>query len=172
MFSLTKNLKIFAALFFFYTIIFRYFLSYSITNQMPILKWTVAIIYGIIIFFTAFMLGKSEVVNTGVIYLGFKYGSKREGKEFPLTEEALEDMDHGRNIYNQLHAIKKERLEMGDYRGSEITIGYIGLCLAIQVQDPSYIEDSLEYFKKHKCDAGIKRIQEFEKQPEENKNEE
>ncbi|MCK5022287.1 MAG: 2TM domain-containing protein [Candidatus Pacebacteria bacterium] len=73
MFSLTKNLKIFAALFFFYTIIFRYFLSYSITNQMPILKWIVAIIYGIIIFFTAFMLGKSEVVNTGVIYLGFKY---------------------------------------------------------------------------------------------------
>ena len=87
-------------------------------------------------------------------------------------EEALEDMDDGRNIYNHLQAITKERHKMGDYRGSEITIGYIGLCLAIQVQDPSYIEDSLEYFKKHKCDDGIKRIQEFEKKLEENKNEE
>ncbi len=73
MISITKNLKIFSILFFLYTIIFRYLLSHSITNNEPTLKWIAAIIYGILIFITAFMLGKSENISTGVIYVGFKY---------------------------------------------------------------------------------------------------
>jgi hypothetical protein len=35
--------------------------------------WASAIIYGVSIFITAFMLGKSEDIHIGVIYLGFKY---------------------------------------------------------------------------------------------------
>jgi len=73
MITITKNLKIFSILFIFYTIIFRYFLSLSISNHYQTLMWTIAITYGIAIFITAFMLGKSEDVNIGVIYLGFKY---------------------------------------------------------------------------------------------------
>lgn len=71
--NFTKNLKIFGFLFIFYTIIFRYFLSLSISNHDQILMWATAIIYGVTIFITALLLGKSEDIHIGVIYLGFKY---------------------------------------------------------------------------------------------------
>ncbi|NQT27368.1 2TM domain-containing protein [candidate division KSB1 bacterium] len=73
MFKLSRNLKIFSVLFILYTIGFRYFLSLSITNHNHVMLWATAIIYGVTIFITAFVLGKSEDINIGVIYLGFKY---------------------------------------------------------------------------------------------------
>jgi hypothetical protein len=71
--TLTKNLKIFGVLFIFYTIVFRYFLSLSISNHNQIMMWATAILYGVTIFMTAWMLGKSEDIRVGFIYLGFKY---------------------------------------------------------------------------------------------------
>ncbi|MEE4311151.1 MAG: hypothetical protein V2J62_04725 [candidate division KSB1 bacterium] len=73
MIKLSRNLKIFSLLFILYTISFRYFLSLSITNHNHVVQWATAIIYGVTIFITALVLGKSEDINIGVIYLGFKY---------------------------------------------------------------------------------------------------
>lgn len=46
------------------------------------------------------------------IYLGFKYGSKREGKEFPLTQEALEDI-----FETDLDAYEKAAIQLGEDMG-------------------------------------------------------
>ena len=46
------------------------------------------------------------------IYLGFKYGSKRENKEFPFTEEALEDI-----FEDDLEAYEKAAIQLGEDMG-------------------------------------------------------
>ncbi len=73
MINLSKNLKIFSLLFVFYTLCFRYFLSLSITSHNGTMQWSTAIIYGLLIFITAWILGKNEDITIGIIDLGFKY---------------------------------------------------------------------------------------------------
>lgn len=43
----------------------------------------------------------AEKDDTYFIYLGLKYGSKREGKEFPLTQIELEDEFEDVDLYEQ-----------------------------------------------------------------------
>lgn len=56
----SKQLGLFAALFAVYTIAFRYLLSNSLQNEQYKIVWVYAVLYGLIIFITAWNLGKAD----------------------------------------------------------------------------------------------------------------
>jgi len=56
----TKQLGLFALLFAIYTIIFRYLLSNSLDNEQYSVIWIYAILYAVVIFVTAWNLGKAD----------------------------------------------------------------------------------------------------------------
>jgi hypothetical protein len=59
---------------------------------------------------------KTEVIDKDDIYfiwLGFKYGAKKEGKEFPFTEDALEDI-----FENDMEAYAKSCELLGEDMGT------------------------------------------------------
>ncbi len=73
MIKISKNLKIFVILFTVYTLVFRYILYLSIIHHNHTLTWSTSIIYGIVIYLTAFLLGKADNLKSGRLSLGFKY---------------------------------------------------------------------------------------------------
>jgi hypothetical protein len=56
----SKQLGLFAALFAVYTIAFRYLLSNSLQNEQYKIVWVYAVLYGLVIFITAWNLGKAD----------------------------------------------------------------------------------------------------------------
>ena len=68
----TKHLLIYAGLMALYTLAFRIGLSYCIGHSAWVLLGAAAIVYGIVIFFTAWLLGKAENMRNSFFDLGFR----------------------------------------------------------------------------------------------------
>ncbi len=73
MIGLSRNLKIFSLLLTIYTILFRFFLSDSLTKQHFSDIWLIAVIYSAAIFITAFTLGATEKPRKSRAHLAFMY---------------------------------------------------------------------------------------------------
>lgn len=69
----TRQLIVFAILLAVYTLVFRMGLSYFIGSKAWILLWGSAILYGTIIAFTAYFLGKADAQDNPFFDLGLRF---------------------------------------------------------------------------------------------------
>ena len=70
---ITKNLIIYAALLFIYSVVFRYALSSILNAGKFNLAWIVGIVYGLFIFVTAWNLGKAHSLKKFVFDAGLGF---------------------------------------------------------------------------------------------------
>ena len=69
---LSKQIALYAIFFTLYTIAFRFLLSYSLNIEMYSVIWIYAVLYAVLIFFTAWQLGKSESLRSFIFDAGLK----------------------------------------------------------------------------------------------------
>ncbi len=69
----SKQFSLFLLAMAIYTLVFRMCLSHFLTNSNPIAAGISSIVYGIIIFFTAFFLGKSDGQKNAYFDIGLRW---------------------------------------------------------------------------------------------------
>lgn len=70
---ITKHIILFAGLFSLYTIVFRALLSYSLSIESYSFVWIYAAIYALMIFITAWNLGKADNLKSFIFDAGLKF---------------------------------------------------------------------------------------------------
>jgi predicted neutral ceramidase superfamily lipid hydrolase len=70
---ITKNLVIFTLLLTFTTVIFRYFLSLTLSLKFFSEVWIIAALYGVIIFAFGWIFGKKDRISLPLYDIGFRF---------------------------------------------------------------------------------------------------
>lgn len=70
---ITRNLLLYALLLLVYTLLFRFALSGLLTAEKWIWVWILAVVYGVIIFVTAWMTGRREGIENFLFDAGFRW---------------------------------------------------------------------------------------------------